>query len=323
MAVHFFSVIIPVYNVKAYLKQCVDSILVQDFIDYELILVDDGSTDDSGEICDEYKKNDSRIMVIHKKNGGLSEARNVGLDIASGNYVWFVDSDDYLLEKTAFGTVADIIKKKNADVVFFSYKKFYENSGKYSKSIYADILENTDIRECIRLNAYKALAWNKVTRLSQINKYNMRFPVGCTGEDLAWCADLLAYADKIVLCKNDLMAYRQRPESITGNKNKQFRIRHIENVIFLMNEVINKYRIGKSNCNENELIGHYLGYEFSWLLGTVYPFWDRYSVEIKKLMFLLDYALCEKVKRVSKMRQLFGIRVSSFFLWEFIKNMRK
>ena len=90
------SIIVPVYKAEQYLHRCVDSILSQSFTDCELILVDDGSPDKSGEICDEYASRDSRIQVIHKQNGGVSSARNAGLDVAHGEYVWFVDSDDWI-----------------------------------------------------------------------------------------------------------------------------------------------------------------------------------------------------------------------------------
>ena len=92
------SIIVPIYNVEPYLRKCIDSILAQTFTDFECILVDDGSPDNCPTICDEYAKKDSRIRVIHKENGGLSDARNAGLDIAQGEYIGFVDSDDYILE---------------------------------------------------------------------------------------------------------------------------------------------------------------------------------------------------------------------------------
>lgn len=94
------SVIVPVYNVEKYLQECVDSILAQDVEDMEVILVDDGATDGSGKICNEYAEKDKRVTVIHKENGGVSTARNAGLDIARGKYITFVDSDDYLLPNT-------------------------------------------------------------------------------------------------------------------------------------------------------------------------------------------------------------------------------
>ena len=101
------SVIIPVYNVERYLKKCIDSILNQTYKNLEIILVDDGSTDCSSKICDEYAKNDTRILVIHKANGGQSEARNIGISESKGEYIFFVDSDDYI-EYNAIETMLEI-----------------------------------------------------------------------------------------------------------------------------------------------------------------------------------------------------------------------
>ena len=102
MTTPVLSIIVPVYNVEKYLARCIDSILAQTFTDFELILVDDGSTDNSGEICDEYAGKDPRIIVIHKENGGVSSARNHGLDIARGEYITFVDSDDQIGTYTTY-----------------------------------------------------------------------------------------------------------------------------------------------------------------------------------------------------------------------------
>ena len=113
------SVIIPVYNVEKYLRKCVDSVLAQDIADMEVILVDDGSPDNSGAICDEYAEKDARVKVIHKENGGLSTARNVGLDIARGKYITFVDSDDYLLPNTFIPNLDYIKKHPEADCLQF------------------------------------------------------------------------------------------------------------------------------------------------------------------------------------------------------------
>ena len=319
----FFSIIVPVYNVKDYLKQCLESILAQSFKEYELILVDDGSTDGSGLICDEYEKMNDNIIVVHKKNGGLSDARNVGMNKAGGKYIWFIDSDDYLLEKTAFAFIADIIKDKNSDVVFFSYKKYYEDSGQYSTNLYDRISEKAYIREWIIENTYKALVCNKVVRASLIREHDMCFPIGRTGEDLIWCADLLSYAKQISLCKNALLAYRQRRGSITGNKDRQFRMRHIANTLFLLNEAIGKYGINKDKLSENNLIGHYLAYEFSWLLGEVYPYWKEYREDIRELKFLLNYNLSKKVAAVKRVEGFWGLKRTAFILYLFIKIKKR
>ena len=123
------SVIVPVYNVEKYLSRCVDSILNQTFTDFECILVDDGSPDNCGKICDEYAKKDKRVKVIHKQNGGLSDARNTGLDIAGGEYIYFLDSDDYV-EYNLLEKLNDTICVCNAEMIVFGYK--VENGGFHS-----------------------------------------------------------------------------------------------------------------------------------------------------------------------------------------------
>lgn len=315
----FFSVIVPVYNVEHYLNQCIDSVLAQDFSDYELILVDDGSTDSSSLICDEYVKTNSHIKVLHKENGGLSDARNFGINIAEGNYLWFLDSDDYLLVNSAFRIIAEILQNKNTDVVFFSYKKYYENNGKYSRSIIKHTSCNKNIEEYIRENAYKALGCNKVVSRHLVINHQISFPKGYIGEDLIWCAELLKYSNTFIYCNQDLMAYRQRKGSITGNTNVNFRRRHIKDELYLINKTCEKFHINLSEDNNNKLIAHYLAYELSWLIGEVFPFWYDYEEDIQKLSFLLAFNLNKKVRIVSLFERVLGLKKTSLILYIFIK----
>lgn len=120
------SIIIPVYNVEKYLVQCIESVFSQTYRELEIILVDDGSTDRSGRICDDYAEKDSRVTVIHKENSGNSDARNIGMDIAHGEYIYFLDSDDYI-RKDAIELLLDCAEKEGADIVGFSAKSFSEN----------------------------------------------------------------------------------------------------------------------------------------------------------------------------------------------------
>src|SRR5690606_27364966 len=120
------SVIIPVYNAEKYLRECLDSVLAQTFTDFEVLLINDGSTDASGKICDEYAEKDSRIKVFHKENGGVSSARNLGLDNAKGEWISFVDSDD-TIEQETLATLANEVKDLDIDGVIFGYKKLINN----------------------------------------------------------------------------------------------------------------------------------------------------------------------------------------------------
>lgn len=122
-----FTVIIPVYNVAAYLAKCIDSVLKQEFKQYEVILIDDGSTDESGTICDKFAEQDKRIVVIHQKNKGLSAARNIGIENAKGEYILFLDSDDYWHDSSALNIIYSRLNVSNADILSFNYMKFCDD----------------------------------------------------------------------------------------------------------------------------------------------------------------------------------------------------
>lgn len=172
------SVIVPVYNVEQYLPRCIDSILAQTFTDFELLLIDDGSTDNSGKICDEYaKKKDTKIRVWHKENGGVSSARNMGLDFAKGEYIQFIDSDDFI-EKNMFEIVYNTCE--NADIVVTDY---YVNTKK--QTIYKKQIISSDIITSIFESKVFGALWNKFLKRSIIANSDLRFY-----DELDFCEDI-------------------------------------------------------------------------------------------------------------------------------------
>ena len=211
------SIIVPVYNVEKYLENCIESILNQTFKDFELILVDDGSTDNSGKICDIYEKKDSRIKVIHKNNGGLSSARNAGLDIACGKYVGFIDSDDSIHPRM-YEILYDLIKKYESDISCCNYKKIYD--------IFKDEYENVNSLEVIEMSNIEAIknlydkeigvklviACNKLYRKNLFD--NIRYKVGRVHEDEFMAHRILYNCKKITYVDNELYYYLQREGSI-------------------------------------------------------------------------------------------------------------
>lgn len=158
------SVIVPVYNVAAYLPQCVESILSQDYTNLEVILIDDGSTDNSGAICDEFAQKDSRIRVIHQKNGGAAAAKNAGLRIATGEYLSFVDSDDFL-EPGAYSYMVEVLGEKQADVVQCAHRDVFRNrtSDRFSDRERCVINASAYLAQYTR-DWSCALLWNKLYR---------------------------------------------------------------------------------------------------------------------------------------------------------------
>lgn len=208
------SVIIPVYNVQDFLRQCVDSVLQQTYPYTEIILVDDGSTDNSGQICDEYQKQYDKIVVIHKENGGLSDARNVGYAKATGEYVFFLDSDDWI-EADALESLYDLAKQEHADVAVANYWYQYEDRKVAANTMNQDmVLDKTNAMKTLLQNSLvKNFAWGKLYR-SEILK-GLQFPVGKLFEDVYWTHLVFDRVTRIVVSKQELVHYRQRDDSIS------------------------------------------------------------------------------------------------------------
>lgn len=221
------SVIIPVYNVEAYLRECVDSVLKQTYQNFEIILVDDGSTDSSGDICDEYAGNDERISAVHQSNGGLSVARNTGLAEAGGKYVYFLDSDDYIDEK-AFETLLGIAEKNNSDAVFFDAVSFADTNDFTVKQNY---IRKHRYETASGYDAFCSLTLNKeyhsAVPLLFINRNfllesGISFLPNMLYEDMVFTYQLFCKAKKVSQCTEALYKRRYRKNSImTSSKSKK------------------------------------------------------------------------------------------------------
>lgn len=215
------SIIVPVYKVEAYLKKCIDSILGQSFSDYELIIVDDGSPDRCGEIADEYQKADSRIRVIHKENGGAPSARNAGIEVAEGDYLYFPDSDDWL-ESSYIGELYKTAEDTGAELVVSGFvMEYYEKNSQQSYSVsMPEICYNN--REEVRGNLHKyfnnmmmAVPWNKLYKASYIREKGLRFP-NVKWDDLHFNMEVIMDIESVAIC--DAAGYhflRSRPGSET------------------------------------------------------------------------------------------------------------
>lgn len=208
------SVIIPVYNVQNYLRQCVDSVLQQTYPCTEIILVDDGSVDESGKICDEYQKQNDKIVVIHKENGGLSDARNVGYARATGEYIFFLDSDDWI-EVSTLEFLYHLVKQEHADIAVANYWYQYEDRKVAANVMEQDIvLDKTEAMKMLLQNdLIKNFAWGKLYRAQLLQ--GLHFPVGKLFEDVYWTHLIFDRATRVVVAKQELVHYRQRSDSIS------------------------------------------------------------------------------------------------------------
>lgn len=212
------SVIIPVYMVEDYLDRCVESIVNQTYKNLEIILVDDGSPDKCPTMCDKWAKEDRRIRVIHKQNGGLSSARNAGLDVCTGDYIMFVDSDDYCALNIC-EVLLDLLEKNKADVTVCKTQCFDEKHPVKSAEIYSEVLVYSarDVIEQIYGTdvQYLMTAWGKLYKKELFE--NIRYPIGKLHEDEFIIAELLHKTSRFVYVKAKLYYYFQRSSSITGN----------------------------------------------------------------------------------------------------------
>lgn len=211
------SVIVPIYQVEKYLQQCVDSILQQTYRELEIILVDDGSKDASARICDMYAEKDARVQVIHKENGGLSSARNTGLDIATGEYILFIDSDDWIEVDMVDLLLSNLIKE-NADISACGFKKEYKDAEETVVFSHQYLVLNTEqgIKYGVMNGYYSIIACNK---LVNANLYKgMRFPLGKTSEDYYVTYQLLVRSRKLVYDSREVYHYRMRKGSIGHTK---------------------------------------------------------------------------------------------------------
>ncbi len=260
METSLISIIVPVYNVEKYIRECLDSILAQSISSFELILVDDGSKDSSGEICEEYASRDKRVKVIHKENGGLSSARNAGMEIAKGEYVCFVDSDDGIktdyLEKL-YGAIASC----GADLAFCDIEA--TRLGELTEETKALVKENafleisdSDVKSWLTDHISKeyvlmVVAWNKMYTRALLK--DLRYQEGRIHEDEFMINGLIPRIKKAIFIPDKLYCYRENAEGITGSSNKA-NARHLDGIDAYADRVKMALDTGDSSFAQRTLV---------------------------------------------------------------------
>lgn len=255
------SIIVPIYNVEPYLDRCIESIVNQTYKNLEIIMVDDGSSDNCPQMCDEWAKIDSRIQVIHKSNSGLSDARNAGIDISVGSYLLFVDSDDYLeldacekllnvMNNTKVDFVVGAIREINGCSISYQKRSLIKNERIYSNSEF--IIKSIDANEW-----YAPAVLNLYSR-DFLNKYNLRFKRGILHEDMEMLPRLYLSADKISYLDFPFYNYVIRDNSITTSKNNN----KIESILGIYSSWKKRFDLVEDSTLKKRLYGvlikHYL-----------------------------------------------------------------
>lgn len=312
------SFIIPIYNTETYLSKCVKSILSLNLnTNYEIILIDDGSTDNSSKLCDDFSKKYSFIKVFHKQNGGVSSARNFGLNKASGEYVYFVDSDDFLLKNKNLDT---ILNNLSSDIVQFKMNYYYEKYDKYVQC--NDLKEYTYINEKERFlydmicsNTLSVSPCDKIINRNILIKNNIYFEEGLIGEDIDWSLKLYIYVNSIKTVNKEIYSYRQnRKGSITNHIAKK----NIKSIIYIIDKWVN---YNYKDDRIKELYYNYIAYQYVLLLAITNKnnCTKKSKIQIDKFDFLLKYDLSYKVKMCNKVFSIFGRKIGLYLLKIYIR----
>lgn len=311
------SVIIPVYNVQDYLEECVESVLAQTYKNYEIILVDDGSTDNSVQICDIYAEKNPAVRVIHKENGGAADARNVGVSTCDGDYILFLDADDFYPDSRMLENLLKEIQKETADVVCFNYCR------------YTDMLRNVELlstnmdnlSEIVASGCYTSSGCIKFARKELLKKNNLFFIKGMHCEDVEWNANLLRYAEKIVYRGNIVYAYRVRKGSMSQN----ITLNHIKDICTIISRLASN-DISDMPTEKQKAYLDYVAFQYATALINVNICKDKVTREIKqnlkKYSYLLQNDGISSVKLINKCQKILGLCMTSKLLTLYFKLFR-
>lgn len=323
------SIVIPIYNVELYLQECLDSICKQSFRDIEIILVDDGSIDGSVEISKLYAEKDSRIQVICQQNAGPSAARNKGIRKASGEWVVFVDSDDFFCEKTFLSKLNSTIRNNKADMIIYGATR---KNGDHSQIIYEGLAAinnlpvDKQIKWLISHEKFAASPWMRAIKKNFLLKKNCFFDETFrTGEDIEWMLKIITQQPLIVGMNSHAYCHQVRPDSLcTQARKSKFwknRYRGIMNGI----EYINEHRVSKEY--KNAVLG-YIAYLYYVLIAEIAEEPDKRQKkegvkDCKELLWLRSYATGKKAKLSRVIVDFFGLVLGGNILNWRVKQRRK
>lgn len=316
------SFILPIYNVEKYLSECVESLLTQTYNDFEILLVDDGSPDNCPTLCDEWAKKESCIKALHKPNGGLSDARNYGLKYAQGDYVVFVDSDDFWVDKNCLERLMNVVEAHSeCDFIGFNCSYYYSDSKTFNKWVaYDECLskstdKNTALCSLVASGTFPMSACLKIIKRKSLSEINLNFIKGLLSEDIPWFIDLLEGSKKCMFINDYIYAYRQ---GVEGSISNSFSVRNFNSILRIIDNEIQKLEGRTFNEKTKDYIKSFLAYELCICLGGLVQLKksvrNEYYEKLKPYKWLLKYRQNPKVKKVSIMNSFIGFRLTRFFL---------
>ncbi|SDB39026.1 Glycosyl transferase family 2 [Pseudobutyrivibrio sp. YE44] len=314
-----FSVIIPVYNIKEYIEYAVESVIDQSYKNYEIILVDDGSSDGSERICDELEAKYQTVRVIHKENGGLSSARNAGIKAAEGEYILFLDGDDYWQYDNGLYEIDKVISETETEIVEFLMAKSYPDTGVIHNHLNNTIPEGLSVEETYRYMIKNQIisgsACDKAYKRTFLVNNSLLFKKGIKSEDIEFFFRLLLYKPKIQTIDMDLYVYRQnRVGSITNNVTEK----HCEDLLDTIESVCSI-----KETNMREILLHYAGFQYVVLYGNIFSLKDGETKDnliarLKEKNWVLKYNSNKKVFTIYLIEKMIGFKLTGLLLSKYL-----
>ncbi|UPA31238.1 glycosyltransferase [Terrisporobacter glycolicus] len=321
------SIVIPVYNTEKYIEQCVNSIINQSYKNIEILLINDGSTDKSDIIIENYRIVDTRIKIINQNNQGAAKARNVGIQNSTGQYIIFIDSDDYWDDTNCIEKMIKNMIESGADILNFGYKKYFEKEKliKCYRYNYNRMLIDFDSKKntlfyFAKHNLLLSSPCNKIIKKNLIIDNNLYFREGITSEDIDWNARLIIFAEKFDVIDENIYVYRQRSDSVShslSNKDIECLLHNIEKCI----SYINIYRLHESSFI-NEYMS-YIAYQYMALLVVIQSskikLNNEYTLKIREYRYLLNYDINYRVRIFGVINKFLGFYLLNLIIRIYIK----
>ena len=321
------SVVIPIYNVEKYLEQCVTSVLNQTYKEIEVILVDDGSPDGCPAMCDAFAKKDTRVKVVHKPNGGLSDARNTGTAVANGEYILYMDSDDFWSSSYDLENMVNLAKESpECDFIGFNCSYYYEADNKivpwikFDKAIVVTTSSDKCIEKLVASGVFPMSACMKLIKRNCIQNNNIQFIKGIYGEDIPWFIELLKRSDKCRFVNHYMYMYRK---GLTTSISGSFSFKKYSD---LLNLLKNGVAINQKECEgiTRDALFSFWAYELC-ILRAMTGFMDKKQrrkelKELYKFNWLFNYQIHPKVRKVALVQKYLGKTITNIFLHQYLKT---
>lgn len=312
---HKVSFVVPIYKVEDYLKECVDSIRHQSYTNIEIVLVDDGSPDRCPQICDSFALEDNRIKVIHKKNGGLSDARNTGLVNSSGDYIIFVDGDDFWRNKYDLERLMLFVcRREDCDFIGFNCSFYYPESHTfrdwkpYAKELEMILEKDESVCALVTSGIFPVSACMKIIKKEFLIKNQLFFVKGQLSEDIPWFINLLDRCKNCCFINQYIYGYRQNVQGSISNTRGEKNFRSSINILETEVERVEDRSFGPKS---QKALYSFWAYELILLL--CHRMCNREARKmLNKYLWLLNYDAYPKVKKFNYVRKLFGLEIAIY-----------